>query len=249
MTTWPELVRGFTVHIRKGSVRNSFRYALDCVLIEPESREGPTFFSRNRRNIATVHDRDHGGMRGAGKGLGWAQNAFLNAGVNADRILLLTQPRLFGGGFNPVSFWLAFRSGSLVAAIAEVNNTFGERHSYLCSKPDFSEIRPQDRISVKKIFHVSPFQDVSGDYRFRFDIRPDRVSIHIDFRNGGSGVLATFAGRRMPLTNGRIIASLLRVCFNPLRNIMMIHMQAGMLALKGAKYRPRPAPPAKEISP
>ena len=248
MTAWPEHVRGSTVHMRRGAVSNNFRYSLDCVLIDPESREGPMFFSRNRLNIASVHDRHHGGRRGAGQGLAWARKVLNSAGADADRILLLTQPCFLGNIFNPVSFWLAYCGNSLVAAIAEVNNTFGERHSYLCSKPGFAPITPRDRISVRKIFHVSPYQDVAGNYRFKFDIRPDRISIQIDFRNGDSGVFATLTGTRTPLSDRGILSALTRNLFIPMRTILLIHLQAAVLSLKGARYRPHPVPPDSEVS-
>lgn len=248
MTAWPELVRGTTVHMRRGAVRNSFRYRIDCVLIDPECRQGPTLFSRNRLNLASVHDRHHGGTRGNGRGLAWARDVLGSAGAEADRILLLTQPRLLGSIFNPVSFWLAYRRADLVAAIAEVNNTFGERHSYLCAKPGFAPITAQDRVEVRKSFHVSPFQDVAGHYRFKFDIRPDRIAIRIDFRDGDGGVLAALTGARSPLTNRAILSALARNLFVPMRTILLIHLQAAILTVKGARYRPRPMPPDTEVS-
>ena len=56
---------------------------------------------------------------------------------NVDRILLLAQPRTFDHVFNPVSFWLCYTaSNDLVCVIAEVSNTFGDRHSYLCHHAD-----------------------------------------------------------------------------------------------------------------
>ncbi len=65
------------------------------------------------------------------------------AGCRTDgcRILLLTQPRFLGYVFNPVSFWLVHRGEALVAVIAEVSNTYGDRHSYLCHRPGFAADR------------------------------------------------------------------------------------------------------------
>ena len=66
--------------------------------------------------------------------------------------------------FNPVSFWLCRRDGddTLIAVIAEVSNTFGDRHSYLVHHPDLRTIEASDRLTAQKIFHVSPFQPVEG---------------------------------------------------------------------------------------
>ncbi|MBT3932082.1 MAG: DUF1365 family protein, partial [Rhodospirillaceae bacterium] len=63
------------------------------------------------------------------------------------KILLLAQPRIFGHVFNPVSFWLCHDDDdALCAVIAEVSNTFGDRHSYLCNHPDLRPITPTDRL-------------------------------------------------------------------------------------------------------
>ena len=61
------------------------------------------------------------------------------------------------------------------AVIAEVSNTFGDRHSYLCAHGDHRPLTREDTLSAQKIFHVSPFQPIEGGYTFRFDIRADRI--------------------------------------------------------------------------
>ncbi len=251
MSHWPEHIQGHTTHARRGPISNAFRYSVDYVLIDPEARKGPRLFSRNRWNLASVHDRHHGGTRGAGRGAVWAREVFAQRGLDLsrdDRLLLLTQPRFLGYIFNPVSFWLAFRGGDLIAAIAEVNNTFGDRHSYFCAKPGFAPIVPQDRTTAGKVFHVSPFQAVAGRYDFAFDFRPDRLSILIAYRNGDEGVFATLAGSRKPLTNAAILSAGLRRPLGAFRTVLLIHWQALRLKLKHAVFRPRPAPPTKEVT-
>jgi DUF1365 family protein len=71
--------------------------------------------------------------------------------------------------------------------IAEVSNTFGDRHSYLCAHDDHRPITREDTLSAQKIFHVSPFQPIEGGYTFRFDIREDRVGVWIDYGPGTRG--------------------------------------------------------------
>lgn len=247
----PQHVPGQTTHARRGRIANAFRYGVDYVLIDPAVREGPWLFSRNRFNLAAVHDRDHGGPRGAGQGAVWAHRVLAARGLpraGYDRLLLLTQPRFLGYGFNPVSFWMALRRDALVAVIAEVNNTFGDRHSYFCARPGFAPIRPEDRIEAAKIFHVSPFQRVAGGYTFGFRLTPDHVAITIRFRDGDEGLDATLSGPRRPLTSGAILAAALRRPFGALRTIALIHWQALKLWRKRAPYRPRPAPPGEEVS-
>ena len=160
-----DFIEGHTFHSRKGEINNAFRYSVDFVMFDAENvQDSPSMFSINRRNLFSVRDLDHGGAPGAGKGAEWARDVLQKHQVLADGpLLLLAQPRAFGYVFNPVSFWLAHDSNNkMIAVIAEVTNTFGDRHSYLAVKADRSEIRPEDRIAAQKFMHVSPFQPVEG---------------------------------------------------------------------------------------
>lgn len=249
----PEHLRGHTYHKRLGAKKNAFRYSVDYVLIDPEGpNPKPWLFSRNRFNLMSLHDRDHGGERGAGRGVAWAQTTFQQvAGPYPDdwRVLLLAQPRMFNAKFTPVSFWLLIDAENVLrGAIAEVNNTFGDRHSYLCALPDYGVITKEDTLQASKVFHVSPFQPVDGGYRFNFDIDDDHVSIRIDYRHESGGVIATLDAERQPLRDKSILASALRRPFGAIRVLGLIHYQALKLWRKGAGYRPRPEPPAHSVS-
>jgi DUF1365 family protein len=243
-------VAGTTFHGRKGSVENRFRYTVDYVLLTPDTAKGPLLFSRRWANLAGLYDSDHGGAPGQGEGTPWVRRVLAEHGLpDAARIDLLAQPRLLGHVFNPVSFWLCHdAAGALRAVIAEVSNTFGDRHSYLVHRADMGPITAEDHLSAQKIFHVSPFQPVEGGYRFRFDIRADRIGIWIDFSAGENGVIATLTGPRKPLTNRAILWACLRRPFGSRRVLTLIFWQALKLRLKGVAYRPRPKPPVEEVS-
>ncbi len=246
----PEILRGETTHARRGGPVHAFRYAVDYVLIDPEA-DGPRprLFGRNRFALAAVHDRDHGGARGQGRGAAWAREVLAASGAPVGLSLrLLTQPRWLGANFTPVSFWLAFEGDALVAAIAQVNNTYGERHNYLCAHADFGAITASDELSAAKVFHVSPFQQVAGVYRFRFVIDADRIAIRIRHENGAQGVVATLTGARVPMTSRTLLATVLRRPFSTFRTIALIHWQALRLKLKGATFHPHPVPPVEETS-
>jgi DUF1365 family protein len=251
MTTQVDHIAGHTYHGRKGAVENAFRYGIDYVLFDAEApARAPRLFGRNRAGLFSVHDRDHGGAPKAGRGAAWVREVLTEQQIGGiARIELLTQPRVFGYVFNPVSFWLCRdASGNLIAVIAEVTNTYGDRHSYLCHHEDLRPILPSDHLQASKIFHVSPFQPVAGKYVFRFDVRDDRIGIWIDFTAGNGGVIATLTGPRQPLTTASMTWALLRRPFGARRVLALIHWQALKLWWKGARFRPRPAPPAKEIS-
>ena len=157
----PEHIAATTTNRRKGKISHGFRYGVDYVLIDPDaSGPRPRLFSRNRLNLMSVHDRDHGGPLKNGRGAVWAREVLTQNGLPkaSVRLLLLTQPRYLGYGFNPVSFWLALEGDTLRAVIAEVSTPFGDRHSYLCHAPNFAPITKHTRITSPKSLHVSPFQ-------------------------------------------------------------------------------------------
>ena len=243
-------IRGVTFHGRKGSVANRFTYRIDYVLLNPETAVGPALFSRNRGNLISLHDVDHGGSPKAGQGVAWARRVLAAHDLpGSDRLELLAQPRVLGHVFNPVSFWLCYDAqGGLRVVIAEVSNTFGDRHSYLCHRDDRGVIAADDILCAQKIFHVSPFQSLTGGYKFRFDIGPDRIGIWIDFTAGDGGVIATLSGKRVPLTNAAILSACLRRPFGSRRVLALIHWQAVKLFVKGAVFRPRPLPPKDEVT-
>jgi DUF1365 family protein len=252
MTRVLDHIPGYTWHGRKGAIDNAFRYSIDYVLLDLDD-EGPlpALFSRNKRNLSAVYDVDHGGPRGAGRGASWVHQVLNTYGLDfpKGKILLLAQPRMFGYVFNPVSFWLCHDTdGELRVVIAEVSNTFGDRHSYLCHTENLSPISPETEMKATKIFHVSPFQKIEGGYTFRFDINDDRIGIWIDYSGGNGGLIATLCGKRQPLTSKGLLRAALRRPLGARRVMALIHWQALKLWWKRATYRPRPEPPQEEVS-
>jgi hypothetical protein len=244
-------IPGHTWHGRKGAIGNAFRYGVDYVLLDAEADVAtPALFGRNRAGLASLWDIDHGGAPRHGRGAAWVRQVLDAHDLPAPaRIELLAQPRVLGHVFNPVSFWICRdEGGELRVVIAEVTNTFGDRHSYLCHRDDLEPITPHDRLEASKIFHVSPFQRVAGGYRFRFDLRDDRIGIWIDFTDGSDGLTATLTGPRRCLSTRGLLRACLRRPLGSRRVLALIHWQALKLWWKGARYRARPAPPAQETS-
>ena len=244
-------IAGQTYHGRRGATKNAFRYSIDYVLCDAEADlTTPGLFGRNSRGAMSLHDIDHGGVPHQGTGPVWARAVLAAHGIDLPgRLDLLAQPRVLGHVFNPVSFWLCHDgAGGLRCVIAEVSNTFGDRHSYLCHHDDLRELTKADTVSAQKIFHVSPFQPIEGGYRFRFDITPDAIGIWIDYSRGNGGLIATLTGDRKPLTNAGIVKAMLRRPFGSRRVLALIHWQAVKLWWKGATFRSHPKPPVDEVS-
>lgn len=244
-------ISGVTFHGRKGAVANAFRYSVDYVLVDAETKpKAPSLFSRNGRNITALQDADHGGAPGQGRGAAWVREVLcVHQITGIARVELLAQPKVLGHVFNPVSFWLCRRADdALVAVIAEVTNTYGDRHSYLVHHGDLRPIAPSDRLCAQKIFHVSPFQPVEGAYEFRFDITDDRIGVWINYDQSEGGLIATLTGARAPLTNRTILRMLWRRPFGARRVLALIHWQALKLWIKKQSFRARPKPPEEELS-
>jgi uncharacterized protein len=246
------ILKGSTYHARRGGPENAFRYRVDYLMwrVAPEPAVKPLLLNRWRFGLLSLSDRDHG--RGVGSMTGWARTVALAQGLPAESMMeiwLLTQPRTLGYVFNPVSFWFfRDREGQVLAVLAEVNNTFGDRHSYFCALPGWQPIGERDRIEAQKVFHVSPFQEVAGTYTFRFQLSAEGIAIDIGHRHGNHGVFANLKGALEPLTDQGLARMLLRHPLGAMRVLGLIHWQAVRLKLKGAPYRVRPQPPMNEVT-
>ena len=113
---------------------------------------------------------------------------------------------------------------------------------------DQSEILPIHRLKAKKIFHVSPFQPIDGQYEFRFDIKNDKIGIWIDLNYQHGGIKTNLIGSRSKLTNLEIVKSIISRPLGSRRVLGLIHWQALKLWFKGARYRARPEPPKIDVS-
>lgn len=248
----PSIIRSRVVHARSVPVRNSFAYGVDYVLMSEDQLAGgpkPRLFSFGRRNLVSLYPGDHG-FSGEG-GAAWVRRIAAEAGIDdVASVALLTHPRYWGYAFNPVSFWfMSGRDGRLVAVLAEVHNTFGDRHCYLCRASDRGPIRPDDWIEAEKRFHVSPFFEIEGTYRFRFVLEDRRIGIWIRYEDGkGGGLFTSLIGDRRPLTDVELLRALLRRPLGAAKTTALIHWQALKLFLKGVRYRARPEPRPERIS-
>jgi len=258
----PWLYRGTVIHRRLRPVDHRFRYRV-FYLRFPLSRIGELrnrLFSLNRFNLFSFHFADHGD---GGDPHTWIRGLLAREGVSgADgEIVLQTFPRVLGYVFNPVSFWYCHAAdGGLRAILAEVNNTFGERHCYLLEGADpRAGIRTGELLRATKVFHVSPFCAVEGSYRFRFVAgagagtgRPAdalRCVARIDYADQAGDLLHTsVSGAAGPFS----AAALLRVCLShpmmTLGVIARIHWQALRLWLKRVPFHHKPAPPAQTVT-
>ncbi len=253
----PELCFGNVQHSRLRPARNSFNYGVYFLRLPLRSmQEVPLktgLLSHNRFNLLSFHGKDHGD--GVSAPLLWIEKLLKSEGIHdADgEIWLQTFPRVLGYVFNPVSFWFCHtQGGALRAVLCEVSNTFGERHCYLLDKS--TAINNSDELVARKVFHVSPFCEVTGSYRFQFKRtqQPDgseRTLARIDHHDASGPLLLTnISGVAHELSDRIIAQALLRYPFMTFAVIARIHWQALKLFFKRVPFFSKPAEPLKESS-
>lgn len=248
------LFTGRVGHARLQPVTHRFTYPalFLCFPLHEQHRLSSRLFSLNRWNLFAYYDRDHGPRDGS-CGLTWFRTLLASRGLAAagHTVWLQTQPRVLGFVFNPVSFWYGHdEMGALRVVLCEVNNTFGERHSYLLRAEEGGPIHADSRLDCEKIFHVSPFFPVEGHYQFRFLGDQQHRQVHIDYYHGDTAVLRTHVqGKAHPLSDRQLLRAFLEFGWSTALVVWRIHWQALKLWRKGVRFHKKPQPPVLEISP
>ncbi len=243
---------GFVGHTRFMPVYHQLRYplyfyGLDLDELEALDRKLP-LFGYNRFRPASIYDADYldygpGRIRDKLKAL--LKQEGLDTPIR--RVVLITSARYFNYIFNPVSFYCCFSaSDELAAVVAEVNNTFGERHVYI---PSPAEEKPDNqsgerRFVADKNFFVSPFNTLDGSYEFFFSPLSPELNIRINLiRDGEIAFKARLYGTPKPLTAGNHLATMLRHPLTPHLTMARILWQAAKLRLgKKLPFQEKPIP-------
>ena len=239
------LYTGTVMHARRSPQDNVFSYRIYMALLDldelPQLDRRLRLFGWNRRAVTSFHDADHIDIRAL-----LAENE-IDLGSHGS-IQVLTNLRVLGYVFNPVSFWWCRREdGTLACIVAEVNNTFGERHPYVLVPGDGGEVGDRVVFETDKRLHVSPFMPMDQAYTWWFSEPEGRLSVRMDVHESGSPDFhATLTARRVPLTSASLRSALVRYPLMPARVLGLIHWQAVRLWLKRTPfYRKPPHVPGK----
>ena len=251
----PAVCAGEVLHRRLSPLEHAFRYPAFFLRVplswlesvqSGQSASGPRLLGVDRFNLFSLHRRDYGARDGSSL-QNWIRRLLVDHQLQvADgEIVLYTLPRVLGYVFNPVSFWMCHdRDGRLRAVLCEVSNTFGEHHNYMVACADSAPIGTGQSLRAHKVFHVSPFFPVDGEYRFRFHEDAQRTLFRIDYARAGALELTTsLSGAAQPLTDRCLARSFLRLPWLMAGVIGRIHLQAIRLWWKGAVYHRKPVPP------
>lgn len=237
--------KGAVWHHRHGVKSHRLRYEISYVLVDldrwEEAGQQSRFLSFGTKGLMSVRTRDHGD--GSGEDLATQVRKMLAEhypDAVAARIELLTLPRIFGYVFNPLSVYFLYDpSGVLSHVLYEVNNTFGERHFYLCPAAAEDVVAGRFRHQCGKAFYVSPFFDVCGEYIFTVRPPAEKMSVNIQYYDEDEtpAMTAHLRGDRMPVTDRACRQILARFPLMTLGVIVGIHWEAVKLLLKGVRYR------------
>lgn len=249
----PAILGTKVMHKRLRPSVNQFTYDVYYIAIPEQSFAGLDngVMRHNRFGVMSYYDRDHGKRNGEDASM-WARALLRQCKLDEaiETLILVTMPRTMGFVFNPVSFWLGITTeGTLKAVIAEVNNTFGETHSYILAHSSGAAITADEWLEADKNFHVSPFLKVEGHYRFRFALR-DSLGIWIDYMgpDNQTTLLTSMVCKPEPFTRRNMIKHALTLPMVSLKALVLIHWQAIKLMVKKVKYLRKPKAPATEYT-
>jgi DUF1365 family protein len=164
--------------------------------------------------------------------------------VSSDRTVMLTNARMFGYVFNPITVFWCLRTdtvpgaapGAVHCVIAEVHNTYGDRHCYFLVPDETGSA------SAGKALYVSPFNPVDGRYDMRFTRPVERVQVAIALRRAGAlAFTATLTGERARATVPRVMRTVAHYPLGALRVSALIRYQGIKLSLRGLPVVRRPA--------
>ncbi len=247
MEITPHILFGHVMHKRLFPKVNQFKYKiyyLSLPLSKINQGIENKYFKTNRWGLLSFYNKDHG-QRDNSAPQEWVQNILHEHDIDkADgEITLITMPRVFGYVFNPVSFWYCYdKNKALRAVICEVNNTFGETHSYICAHEDQSEIKNDDIFIGKKAFHVSPFIERDGYYNFQFINTEHKISVTINLfdANDRKLLLTNITGELSPLSKNNCKKAFFAYPLITFKSIFLIHWQAMKLLWKRVVYIHKP---------
>ncbi len=227
-------------HLRTTPARRLFSYRSYLWLVDLDDLPRVPF---PLRPFASFLSRDH--LDGTASSLRAGVDAYVSRhGIDlaGGRVVMLAQARVLGHVFNPLTaFWCHGPDGNLAAVIAEVHNTYGERHVYLLHPDD------RGRAETDKDFYVSPFLPVAGHYRLRLPEPASTLRLGVTLHLSGRPVLAAaVTGRRRAYTPWRLLACTLRYPWVTGQVSALIRWQGIRLWARRLPIYPKPAHSSKE---
>lgn len=232
-------------HMRTAPTQNKFQYKIFNFYIDlsevDKLADRSFLFSKNRWNLFSYYDKDHLQF-GKDSTYENVKEFLLASGITSPvgKIFLLTNLRVLGYVFNPVSFYFCFDpEGSPLVAIAEVGNTFGEIKPYIgkFKKAKGTIADPEVYMREQKNFYVSPFIGLDSEFEFRLNVPKENLQIGVDSYEDGKRILITsFIGKKIPFHSKYLLKLFVQFPFITVKIITLIHWQAFKLWIKKIPY-------------
>ncbi len=232
----PALVDGVVAHHRPGPVRHTFRHRVYQWLVDLDRIPRQPWYLRPLAAFRagdhlgdpsrTIKDNVEGFLRSHGVDLG-----------PGARVVMLANARVLGHVFDPLTvFWCLDGSDRVRCVVAEVHNTYGDRHAYLLRPEASGAARAGQRRFVSAVF------DGSGAVELGVDLTPEHLLTSVVLRHDGQArFAASFAGRPRPATRGAVLAHALRMPLMPQRVSLLIRLHGLRLWLRRLPVQPRPS--------
>lgn len=239
-TIGPCLYIGKVVHRRLRPVAHALSYKVASVLVDVDQLATglPGLLRYNGWGVFSLHDRDYGEKEAPQPiaAFAWRQMHLNGAPRDVTRIYMLTYPRMWGYGFNPLTVYFGMDAqGQVRMVVYEVHNTFGGRHCYAAGPFAPGE---DAFTTTEKSFRVSPFNDVEGHYGLRVSHPGEHVAVGVSLTTAEGPLLnAYFSGTRHPLSNASLFKVLAALPLMTFKVMAGIHWEALKLWRKGLKLR------------
>lgn len=249
------LYTGHVRHTRTRPKRNKFSYPVYYLGLDldelPEVDGSLRLFSHNHGNLVSVWDSDHGPRDGTPL-RPWIDALCSRVGVDltGGRVMLLTFPRVLSARFYPVSFWYCFSADGVPRAVlAEVHNTFRDRHNYLLHN-NGGPFDWASRPTATKAFYVSPFvQRENVTYDFAFSEPGEQLSVSVrDIVEGTHMLTTNLELQARELADSTLLGAVLSRGPVSIVALVLIHWQALKLVAKRVPFYPHTPPPPEETS-
>ena len=241
-----KLFKGVISHKRLGKIEHSFNNSIISILLDLKNKPSylPIFFSEDKINIFCWSASEHG-LRVKNSNRHDLYKFIINLTSKSDSkykeirsIKLLTFPKIFGRGFNPLSVYFCYNSRDiLIYSIFEVKNTFGDIHHYILNATNKSEVKQK---VLKKLF-VSPFYKNKGHYNLQANYVKNNIITSVEYiMNNNTVFFASMKVKEINFSNLNILKSIFNLIIFPGKIWLNIHFQAFFLWLKKIKIHKIP---------
>jgi DUF1365 family protein len=231
----------FVIHSRKSPkvYRFGFNFFWCQVdLDQLEQYQKLPVFSYNRFNMFSFYDKDHRYQ----KDLSCKESTLRYLEQNGiarrrvKKIELLTNLRMLGYVFNPVSYYFIELDEGEHCCLIEICNTFKEIKPYLVPP----QPKEQSLFTIKTIknFYISPFTELDNTMEFKIERTDSKLQIHIFDYEKDQLILSThLKGSPVQLTSANLIKRFIRFPLLTIRITWSIHWHALKLYLKKIPFK------------